>query len=222
VRAQGLPLPPWRRARSVLTKWGLAPALAPARDPPAPLASPSKRLAANPDPRPALRAGGGRAQPPHGANAADAARRPDARVRGGSSGGRDVRDPQARPAPAGPGAEDDRDADGEGPGHGPAAGRSRGAVVGRGACERSDEGEGGPRDAVQCQGNPGLEVALKPRPRVVSLLARGLAGEGALPAPRPGPRRLVAGDAAERAGDGAHWDAELPVVRTVRRVGRER
>jgi len=32
----------------------------------------------------------------------------------------------------------------------------------------------------------------------------------------------VAGDAAEPGGDRANWDAELPVVRTVRRVGRER
>jgi hypothetical protein len=221
VRVQGLPLPPWRRARSVLTKWGLAPAPAPARDPPAPLASPSKRLAANPDSRPALRAGGGGAQPPHGAGAADAARRPVARVRGGSSGGRDARVPQARQAAAGPGAGDARGEDAESAGHIPAAARSGGAVRGGGACDRSDEGEGGPRDAVQCQGNS-PEAALKPRPRVVSLLARGLAGEGALPAPRPGPRRLVAGDAAEPGGDRANWDAELPVVRTVRRVGRER
>ncbi|BDA45856.1 hypothetical protein COCOBI_07-6430 [Coccomyxa sp. Obi] len=43
---QGLPLPPWRRAKSVLSKWGLGPSGAGVRDGATPFNSPTKRAAA--------------------------------------------------------------------------------------------------------------------------------------------------------------------------------
>ncbi|CAL8470543.1 g10085 [Coccomyxa elongata] len=52
---QSLPLPPWRRAKSVLSKWGLGPSAAGAKDGATPFNSPTKRAAAValPPPQPA-------------------------------------------------------------------------------------------------------------------------------------------------------------------------
>ena len=244
--AQGLPLPPWRRARSVLSKWGLVPATPPARDPPAPLASPSKRLAlqpgryhANPNPgRDSARDGAGAQGDPGAA--------PPMRTRGGAAGGGDVPSPACvDQLPFGLGLDElRRQRDNAVP-------RERGPDSARGARrspfaaaqqvhpqERAriplpslgldfEGGGGGAQYRDGCERACDAKESGKPKQRIVSLLARGLAGgqarEEAGAARGAGPADAGSVQAAARPAHPAPnpaWAAELPVVRTVRRVGR--
>lgn len=240
--AQALPLPPWRRARSVLSKWGLAPSLPPtARDPPAPLASPSKRLAVQPPRQMQTRAGGGaldanpgRSCTPH------PARPPVTHARDGSGAGECGAEKLAQPAgaPAGSPAGPTADAQGR-QGGSPQAGEDPMAMAPL-ALRGGSADAGGHPGNIAFGDNLGTEGELKPRQRVISLLARGLAGgahaAGAVdPDPNPCPggeqgsrqrERGRAGGAAWAGGARPNpnpnpaWAAQLPVVRTVRRVGK--
>lgn len=241
--AQALPLPPWRRARSVLSKWGLAPSLPPtARDPPAPLASPSKRLAVQPPRQMQTRAGGGEADANPGRSCAPhPARPPVTHVRGGSgaNGDCDAEKP-AHPTGAPAGSPAGPIADSQGPqGGSPQAGEDPSAIAPL-ALRGGAADAGGHSGNIAFGDNTGTEGELKPRQRVISLLARGLAGgahaAGAsdadpnrCPGGEQGSRQRERGGAGGAAWAGAArqnpnphpaWAAQLPVVRTVRRVGK--